>query len=128
MAAATTAARLFRGMEALDLAVARLAMIAKLEGPAGELAKGGLEEIHDAPSVTPASACKSAIRGHLRLVDGEGGRHDQILRASDDLLEPDVAVYALGKDRLRLVWPDDEREVEGFEPARQLAHKLAASG
>ena len=37
----------------------------------------------------------------------------------------DVAVYALGEDRFRLVAPDSEREVEGFQPARQLAHELA---
>ena len=39
----------------------------------------------------------------------------------------EVAVYALGQDRFVLVWPDGEREVEGFEPARKLAHELAAS-
>ncbi len=39
----------------------------------------------------------------------------------------EVAVYALGEDRFRLVAPGGEREVEGFEPARQLAHELAAS-
>jgi hypothetical protein len=37
----------------------------------------------------------------------------------------EVAVYALGENRFRLLWPDGEREVEGFEPARQLAHELA---
>jgi hypothetical protein len=73
MAAATTVASLFRGMKALDLAVTRLAMIAQLEGPAGELAKGGLEEIHNTLGVTQASIGKSTMRGHLRLVDGEGG-------------------------------------------------------
>jgi hypothetical protein len=39
----------------------------------------------------------------------------------------EVGVYALGEDRFRLVSPEGEREVEGFEPARQLAHKLATS-
>jgi hypothetical protein len=39
----------------------------------------------------------------------------------------EVAVWALGEDRFRLVAPDDEREFEGFEPARQLAHELAGS-
>jgi len=29
----------------------------------------------------------------------------------------EVVVYALGEDHFRLVAPDDEREVEGFEPA-----------
>ena len=38
----------------------------------------------------------------------------------------EVAVYALGENRFRLVAPRGEREVEGFEPARQLAHELAA--
>jgi len=37
----------------------------------------------------------------------------------------DVHVFALGEDRFRLAWPDGEREVEGFEPARELAHELA---
>jgi hypothetical protein len=36
-----------------------------------------------------------------------------------------VAVYALGEDRFRLVAPGGERDVEGFEPARQLARELA---
>jgi hypothetical protein len=39
----------------------------------------------------------------------------------------EVAVYALGEDRYRLTAPEGEREVEGFESARQLAHELAAS-
>jgi hypothetical protein len=39
----------------------------------------------------------------------------------------EVAVYALGQDRFRLVWPDGEREVEGYEPAQRLAHELAVS-
>ncbi len=39
----------------------------------------------------------------------------------------EVAVHALGEQRFRLVTPHGEREVEGFEPARQLAHELAAS-
>jgi hypothetical protein len=39
----------------------------------------------------------------------------------------EVAVYALVEDRVRVVSPDGEREVEGFEPARQLAHELATS-
>ena len=39
----------------------------------------------------------------------------------------EVAVYALGKDHFRVVLPNGEREVEGFEPARRLAHELAAS-
>ena len=34
-------------------------------------------------------------------------------------------MYALGGDRFLLVWPDGEREVEAFEPARQLADELA---
>jgi hypothetical protein len=38
-----------------------------------------------------------------------------------------VALYALGKDRFRLIAPEGERDEEGFEPARQLAHELAAS-
>jgi hypothetical protein len=33
----------------------------------------------------------------------------------------EVGVYALGEDRSRVVWPDGEREVEGFEAASQLA-------
>ena len=37
----------------------------------------------------------------------------------------EVAVYALGEDRIWLVSPAGEREVEGFELARQLAHELA---
>jgi hypothetical protein len=37
----------------------------------------------------------------------------------------EVGVYALGEDRFRLVAPEGEREVEGFEPARELAHELA---
>jgi hypothetical protein len=37
----------------------------------------------------------------------------------------EVAVYALGEDRFRLIAPDGEREVEGFEPARQLAREIA---
>ena len=36
----------------------------------------------------------------------------------------EVGVYALGEYRFRLVWPDGEREVEGFETARRLAHEL----
>ena len=39
----------------------------------------------------------------------------------------EVEVYALGQDRFRLVAPAVERDVEGFEPARQLPHELAAS-
>jgi hypothetical protein len=39
----------------------------------------------------------------------------------------EVAVYARGEDRFRVVAPDVEREVEGFEPARQLARELDAS-
>jgi hypothetical protein len=38
-----------------------------------------------------------------------------------------VAVYALGKDRFRLIAPEGEREVKGFEAARQLARKLAGA-
>jgi hypothetical protein len=38
-----------------------------------------------------------------------------------------VALYALGQDRFRLVAPEGAREVEGFEPARRLAHELASS-
>jgi hypothetical protein len=37
----------------------------------------------------------------------------------------EVAVYALGHDRFRLVWPDGKREVEGFDEARSHAHELA---
>ena len=40
------------------------------------------------------------------------------------LIVGEVGVYALGEDRFRLVWPDGEREVEGFETARRLAHEL----
>jgi len=36
----------------------------------------------------------------------------------------EIAVYALEGDRFRITWPEGEREVEGFEPARQLAHEL----
>jgi len=43
------------------------------------------------------------------------------------LIVGEVGVYALGEDRFRLVAPDGEREVEGFEPARQLAHELAGA-
>jgi hypothetical protein len=39
----------------------------------------------------------------------------------------EVAMYALGEDRFRLIAPEVEREVEGFEPARRLAHELAVS-
>ena len=39
----------------------------------------------------------------------------------------EVEVYALGQDRFRPVAPAVERDVEGFEHARQLAHELAAS-
>jgi len=38
----------------------------------------------------------------------------------------EVAVFALGGDRYRIVWPRGERQVEGFEQARSLAHELAA--
>ena len=37
----------------------------------------------------------------------------------------EVGVHARGEDRFRLVSPAGERQVEGFEPARQLAHELA---
>jgi len=40
------------------------------------------------------------------------------------LIVGEVGVYALGEDRFRLVWPGSEREVEGFEQARRLAHEL----
>ena len=39
----------------------------------------------------------------------------------------EVGVYALGQDSFRVVWPGGEREVDGLEPARSLAHELAAS-
>ncbi|TMK99416.1 MAG: hypothetical protein E6G34_02390 [Actinobacteria bacterium] len=39
----------------------------------------------------------------------------------------EVAVYALGQNRFRLVSPAVEREGDGLEPARGLAHELAAS-
>ena len=42
------------------------------------------------------------------------------------LIVGEVGVYALGEDRFRVVAPDGEREVEAFEPTRQLAHELAA--
>jgi hypothetical protein len=37
----------------------------------------------------------------------------------------DVAVYVLGRQRYRVVAPDAEQVVEGFEQARTLAHQLA---
>jgi len=37
----------------------------------------------------------------------------------------DVGVQSLGRDRFLVVSPDGERLVEGYEPARQLAHQLA---
>jgi len=37
----------------------------------------------------------------------------------------EVEVYALGQDRLRVVWPEGEREVEGYSNAEQLADELA---
>jgi hypothetical protein len=39
----------------------------------------------------------------------------------------DVSVWALGDQRFRVVAPDDSREVEGFAPARELAHRLASA-
>jgi hypothetical protein len=39
----------------------------------------------------------------------------------------EVAVYALGHERFRLVWPGGEREGEGYSNAEQLADELAAS-
>jgi len=41
------------------------------------------------------------------------------------LIVGQVGVYALGEDRFRVASPDGEREIEGFEQARQLAHELA---
>jgi hypothetical protein len=38
----------------------------------------------------------------------------------------EVDVFALGEERFRLIAPDGEQEVEGFEPAWQLAYELAA--
>jgi len=35
------------------------------------------------------------------------------------------AVQSLGGDQFLVMTPDQERAVEGFEPARQLAHELA---
>ncbi len=37
----------------------------------------------------------------------------------------DASVQSLGGDRFLVAGPDGERTVEGFEPARQLAHTLA---
>jgi hypothetical protein len=37
----------------------------------------------------------------------------------------EVDVYALGEERFRLIAPEGEREVEGFEPARQPVRELA---
>ena len=39
----------------------------------------------------------------------------------------EVAVFALGGDRYRIVSPEGERAVEGFEGARQHAHELAGT-
>jgi hypothetical protein len=36
-----------------------------------------------------------------------------------------ASVQSLGGDRFLVVAPDGERIVEGFEPARALAHELA---
>jgi hypothetical protein len=38
----------------------------------------------------------------------------------------DVGVTSLGRERFRVVCPDGEREVEGFDDARRLAHHLAS--
>jgi hypothetical protein len=37
----------------------------------------------------------------------------------------DVGVVALGRERFRVVSPDGEREVEGFDAAQRLAHHMA---
>jgi len=37
----------------------------------------------------------------------------------------EAEVYALGQDRFRVVWPDGEREVDGYSNAEQLADELA---
>jgi hypothetical protein len=36
-----------------------------------------------------------------------------------------VSGWALGEQRFRIVAPEDEQEVEGFQRARELAHELA---
>jgi hypothetical protein len=38
----------------------------------------------------------------------------------------EVGVMSLGCERFLVESPDERRMVEGFDPARQLAHKLAA--
>lgn len=37
----------------------------------------------------------------------------------------DAGVLSLGRDRFLVVTPDEQRRVEGFDAARQLAHTLA---
>ncbi len=37
----------------------------------------------------------------------------------------EVSVWALGSQRFRVQAPDGEQEVEGFERARTLAHRVA---
>jgi hypothetical protein len=36
-----------------------------------------------------------------------------------------LSVWTLGGDRFRVETPDEAREVEGFQQARELAHELA---
>jgi hypothetical protein len=83
---------------------------------------------------------RHALSGLLAVGDRKGQWHGASLAAGTDR-EPEpwetnaagpflsireVGVFALGDDHFRITWPGGEREVEGFEQARGLAHGLAS--